>query len=682
MEYLFMPQGLETLRKDRFGCRSRHFRRLADQCQLYEKEVLPKEHPLKSITYYGMAAANLALMYKLTGQKRYLAEARRWIFAGVDYPHWGKAVKVDVDLSAAWLLFGYGLCYNWLREDLELSDRQALLEKLILQGQRMYRYAVETGYDALLRQQKIQKAESDTVDVLTGRSWATTYWQNHNWIDFAGLAMAGYAIAGDYPQAKVWTDMARENFLKVFPLLPEDGSDYEGVVYWRYGVIWLVHYAQLLRETEGIDLFAGSEFLKNTFFYRLYQLAPDREQNFNHGDCHDRHSGHIPCLYYKLASEYGNGYAQTLADEVLEHSLFREGYQSGVKPGILPEAFLEYLWYDPNVESRPLEELPTTRYFADLGLVCARTSWDKDAIAFSYKCAPGGGHKQWELTHRMEQAEGLNTRSMGHHHPDANSFMLIRGGDFLAVDEGYSSRKMARHHNLMLVDGTGFCGDGGYDVYARLEEHQKAEILAFQSFENGFYLCGESAGMYAPELKLQKMRREILTCGKGWYLMLDTAASELPHTYTWLLHGDQMPVRDGDHYRFENAGSAMEVFPGDLELRFGSTMMSVSANVTSQEPDNMVYTRLYTLCEENKLPEREMVFLNLITAGPCSREALPAAAVERTAFGWQVSVDGARIVVNLSGHPQDTPIGECSHRFTVLDEDGGRWEADAPSESL
>ena len=667
MKYFYMPQGLDVLRQQRFGCRSEQFRRLSDQCQLYEREVLPTEHPLKSITYYGMAAANLSLMYLISGQEKYLAQACRWIFAGVNYPHWGKAIKVDVDLSAAWLLFGYGLSYNWLKDVLSPSDRQRLLEKLILQGERMYRYAVETGWDAQKPQQVIQNAQGNTVDVLTGRSWAVTFWQNHNWIDFAGLAMAGYAIMDEYPSAKCWTEAAKKNFLQVLSLLPEDGSDYEGVVYWRYGVIWLFHYAQILREREGIDLFQQSAFLKNTFFYRLYQLAPDKEQNFNHGDCHDRRSGHIPCLYYKIASEYRNGYAQTLAQQVLQHSLFREGYQSGVKPGILPEAFLEYLWYDPTVTPMPLEELTTIRYFPDLGLISARTGWGQDEVAFSYKCSPGGGHKQWNMAFDIRNETEIDPRSMGHHHPDANSFMLIRGGDFLAIDEGYSSCKMAQHHNLVLVDGKGFAGDGRYDVYAGTEEEYCGQVQDFVIHGNGFYLRGESSGFYPKDLELQQMQREILSCGTGWYLVLDTICSAKPHIYTWLLHGDQQPSFRNDHYRFENGSSAMEVWPGDLGLRFGSTVMMASANVTSQEPDNMVYTRLETLCEENKIPTDKLILLNLITIGSaceCSA-AMPKVTIKPTPYGWLISCGEDKIAVNLSGKSQQTPVGTLQNRYLV-----------------
>ncbi len=84
------------------SCKSSQFTRLLEQCKVYSNQKLSKEHPPTSITYIGMGAANLALAYKITGQKQYLDEAKRWIFTAVNYDVWGYGFLVDVDLSASW----------------------------------------------------------------------------------------------------------------------------------------------------------------------------------------------------------------------------------------------------------------------------------------------------------------------------------------------------------------------------------------------------------------------------------------------------------------------------------------------------------------------------------------------------------------------------------------------------
>ncbi|MFK7946662.1 MAG: hypothetical protein AB8G11_03655 [Saprospiraceae bacterium] len=85
MNYLLLNNQLETLKAELKTTRKEHFIRLIEQCKLYESEKLSKTHPPTSITYMGMAAANLSLAYRLTEQKHYLTEAKRWIFTAVGY---------------------------------------------------------------------------------------------------------------------------------------------------------------------------------------------------------------------------------------------------------------------------------------------------------------------------------------------------------------------------------------------------------------------------------------------------------------------------------------------------------------------------------------------------------------------------------------------------------------------
>ena len=401
----------------------------------YRTQELPAEHPTASITYFGPAAANLALAYRLTGQPHYLDEAWRWISTCLDYPHWGKAKLPDHDLDAGWLLHGLSLAYSWLGDDLDADARGRLAEKLELQGQRLFDFAVATE----------------------GSWWSSSYWQNHNWICYAGLATAGYALG-----RSDWTERARANFDVVLSQLAADGSDAEGVVYWRYGVPWLAVYLDLVERTEGIKLWDDCSFLANTMTWRLHQSMPGFEENFDHGDCHDRRSGHSVALYYKLAAAYRDGRAQWLADDVAERSFWREAYASGVKPGVMPEAFYELLWYDPSIEPTGLGQEPVTGYFPDLGQVTTRTSWaDPAATAVSFKSAPGGGNTAWDAAERDRNERGWETLDAGHHHPDAGAFVLASHGSYLAVDDGYANHKRAEHHNLVTVDGHGWMGDGG-----------------------------------------------------------------------------------------------------------------------------------------------------------------------------------------------------------------------------
>lgn len=590
-KYLFIEQDIETLKEKIKDTNNGCFKRLYEQCRLYSATQLTVEHPKGSSTFMGMAAANLSLAYLLTKQDHYLQEAKRWILTGCSYPHWGHAHLVDVDLSASWLLFGFSLSYDWIKDELTEEERTIIKDKLILQGDRMYNF----------------------IENNKGEGWVTAYWQNHNWINLTGQAAAGYALGEECENSQAWIDYAKENFELVYDIMANDGSDYEGVVYWRYGAMWLLMYAHLLKEREGYNYFEHCDFLKNTFYYRLYQSAPNLEEIINYGDCHDRRSGHSSAMYYKFASEYKNGHAQKLANTVRDEFLFREQYESGVKPGILPEAWLELIWSDFSVEEEEFDTLPLVKHWEDLGLVVMRSSWEKDAIHFSVKSGIPGGEKQWERSWEMDKRLGWKTRGLSHQHPDNNSFILNAFDAFLAVDEGYNRTVTADEHNVVIVDGKGYEHEGGNNVWKETAYETKG-TMDFAS-ENGITLAeGEAHKFYAKELNLNEYRRNVVYTENGHFYMLDELKSTDEHTYSWLMNSDTVfnTVAEDKHL-IENGPSKLEVFTLFPENK---TVISKETNVraimTTQEPDKFRETKMKTMVIENTEKAKDMNFFNIL----------------------------------------------------------------------
>jgi hypothetical protein len=597
MEPLLIAGRLEGLRASLTSTHAAQWRRLAEQCDWYRGQTPPPEHPTASITYFGPAAANLALAFRLTGQRGYLDEAWRWIATAISYPHWGKAKLPDHDLDAGWLLHGLSLAYSWLRDDLPADRAAALREKLELQGERLHAFAVESE----------------------GSWWSSSYWQNHNWICYAGLATAGYAL--DRPE---WTERAKENFALVLDLMPEDGSDAEGVVYWRYGVPWLATYLDLLERTEGVDWWRRGSFMANTFTWRLHQCAPGFEENVDHGDCHDRRSGHSVALYHRLAAAYRDGRAQWLAHQVAQRHFWREAYASGVKPGVMPEAFAELLWFDPAVEPVDPAGEPTSAYFPDLGQVTARTSWDDDATFVSFKAAPGGGHKAWETAERFRRERGWETLNAGHHHPDAGGFVLVSHGAFLAVDCGYSNAKRAAEHNLVLVDGQGWAGEGRYHVYKDLPFEAQPRLRDVTIADGWVHAVSESAAMFDPALGVRRVDRTLVVTPAGRLVLLDRLAADEPREWTLLLHGDwpaepvegRIAIRSGpaqawltvlapDEHRIEQVDTPIEANPtaSTPSLRITKTLRTVRIS-TPRRSEAMILTALEPTSALHPAPAR------------------------------------------------------------------------------
>ncbi|KAA3662032.1 MAG: DUF4962 domain-containing protein [Chloroflexi bacterium] len=595
--------------------------RLLKQAKSYDSYLPPPEHPRDSITYIGMAAANMALANLLTGDASYIEPLRKWIKVGIGYPHWGLARMPDHDLDAAWLLFGLSLAYNWVGDKLPEDERTALRDKLILQGRRLYDFALETE----------------------GKWWSSAYWQNHNWICYGGLATAAGALMNEHPEAKAWMDRAVENFKIVLPLFPEDGSDYEGVVYWRYGYPWLLISAHLIQEERGIDLH-DSEFLRNSFHHRLHLSGPNLVDTANFGDCHDRRSSNSRMILYRLASLYRIGEAQWLANYFEESGEWeREGREGLVKPGLLPEAWLDFVWYDPSVEMKPLLEMEKTAVFPDMGLLTTRSSWNEDATYLAFKCGTPNGARGWHLGQAIDRKNGWDTIKASHEHPDENSFILIRGNDYLSVDPGYSKDKKTHNHSTMLVDGKGQYSEDGYNTFANLDPAWGGRLQEWFAANGLTYVCGEAAGSYHPDFQLSQFKRQMAMVGDDLLLICDDLQSGAAHNYEWMLQADYPSEQTHVNQFTINAGETQMVVTAVLPeaVTHKTREVEITANPTSAKPDWIIRRTQHTLVLSLEKPcadTRFLVAIDLADSGAAVAEVVKVDCLGGTAV--KVTRDG------------------------------------------
>ncbi len=598
-------EDFDALKKDILSSKKNHFYRLIDQADSYHNFKLSDTPPLESTTYFCQAILNLSLAYKLTSDQRYLDDAIRFIDTVCNYPYWGNAHLVNVDLSASWILFGLSLAYDWLSDILNPTFKKKILDKLVLQSSIMYDY---------------KKANE-------GKGWATNYFQNHNWINMTGLAACGYAIKREYPDAAKYIQEAKNNFKLVFEYLPDDGSDYEGVAYWRYGVYWLLVYAELLKNQEGYNYFEKSNFLKNTFYYRFYQSASELKKQLNFGDCHDRYSGHSAAMYYKFASEYNDIYAQTYGNMVSNELRFEEQYQSKIKPGILPEAWLELLWYNPNIKCGSFDDLPLVRKLDDLGLITIRDGFGPDSTVLSAKCGYPGGKKQWHIGTEYIQKDNKWIMALSHNHSDNLSFILTKGHSYLVIDEGYNRNIMPNHHNVLLVDGLYADSLNCNDVYMssikkRLEEYPDynmdnyyGEIKTFNSNNGVTYFEMENTNIYPLNLKMKKVSRFILTNNLKYIVLIDTFISDNNHLYQSVFNTDTQ-LQQLSENRFYQKNGIEEMYlttycESELSVRYEKNI--IKSVMTTQEPDKYMLQDLNCLMLGNVKPNKKHIQISVIT---------------------------------------------------------------------
>lgn len=604
MRKLFIDQSIESLRQDCLGVKRSFFERLLTQTTRYKSMPISENHPAKSTTYMGMAIANVSLAYLITKQPHLLKEAKRWIEAVLRYPDWGFAHLVNVDLSAAWILFGLSLGYDWIKEDIDEDLKKRIEEKLYRHATIMFDY-----------QQKTK-----------GKGWSTQYFQNHNWINFTGMAACGYALAGIYEEASLWTKEARINFDKVYAYMADDGSNYEGVVYWRYGATWLFHYAHLLKTAENVDVFKTTPFLQYTFDYRVSQAVPNLEETANFGDCHDTRSAHSAAIYFKTAKEYHNPYAQYLGELVINQFLYSEHYESQVKPGILPEILFELLYVDPTIAKKDFSDYPTFQYFEDLGLVSHRSSFDLDATYLTFKCGHPGGKKQWKLLFE-ELKNGVDAFGLSHQHPDNTSFILHAKGDYLVIDEGYNRNGHVKDHSVITVDGLGYDVENVNDVlkascFARMKDQKDFDPLTdfvaemtHVHHEAGISTFGGDAHkLYDPRLELTELSRCMIMLPHDIIVMRDHVKSLSSHTYEWHLNTPVEGVIHDGYVSYTHNFAHMDLFHvSEHALNYEQYINPIKAVMTTQEPDKFHEVDLNVLKATNQEKANSLDLLTVLS---------------------------------------------------------------------
>jgi len=598
-------------------------RRFKDELEREIAIEVPLVHPKQSITYISLYMTNFALAYRITGEKRYLDAALAWMRAVSNYPGWGNDKNIDVDLSASWNLWGLSLAFDWLYEEFSEEDRE------------LFTNAIEHHCDIFL----------DFVDSHLGHGWSTEYWQNHNWINMTGIASAGYVMNRRGLDGHRAIEMTEANFAKVYEELAEDGSNYEGCSYWRYGGMWLFMYAWISRSEGYRDFFKTSGYLQNTFYYRLYQSSSDLSRQLNFGDTHDLYSSHPACVYFMYAREYRDGHAQKLGHKVVTEFLADEWSKSKVHPGILPEAGLEFIFFDPTVEEKDFTDLPLHREFADLGLVSIRSSWEKDAMCFSFKCGYPGGKKQWTHGWPINRKNGWQCMSVSHHHPDNLCYQLVKGERYFVADDGYNRVSKAFNHGNLLVDGCFTDAEGVSDIYRISAEQRIAKDSSFRPDEEyygtlsplcisreGYSAEGRSEKIYPLELGVERASRYFFTDGRSFVFFLSVLRTEEPRKLSLVTNTFERPIRKGiGDYEYPETGVTYKVV-SDCHIEDTFSVHVIESIMTPQEPDLKCRVDQQSLDLSTSKKEKSCCFAELVSYD-----------------GGELAIEKDRVVLEIAG---------------------------------
>jgi hypothetical protein len=467
----------------------------------------------------GLAIAEAAFVYKIEKDKKYLDAARKFMDAAVSYDIWGYANnKPNADLAAGHLLYGLGWGYDLLYNDLNENERTRYRDKLIKQSRLLYEFF---------------KPKS-------GKTYA--YSQNHTFIPIAGLGVAAYALYGETPEAADWASLSRAIFDRVLDTYSQDGYYYEGFEYWIFSTPWLVHYLDAHAHATGEDLYDRPGF-REMYKYVAHSMLPTGNYVFDFGDIFEgpltragkgdeyprtHPNGHFNTNYnllYRLAQRFQSGEAQGVAAWLKSfHQVNAEDYWSLV-------------WFDPALKPVPITQQPTSHHFTDHDVFYWRSDWTTKATAFAFKCGPSEGHHAATLVKQFPEWR----LSSGHAHPDANSFIIFAGGQYLTGDTGYAGVPMTEHHNTILINGKGQSKEGaGHDAFEGVDydRFNQVRIVEVKVAKDAVVVSGDATNAYEPERGVKKFVRDFIYRPGTGFTVQDDVETSGPSVITSVLHAD------------------------------------------------------------------------------------------------------------------------------------------------
>jgi sugar phosphate permease len=489
----------------------------------------------------AFAISEISLAYAVEQKPAYLAAARQWLFAAIDYEPWGYTFnKPNVDLAAGHLLYAIGWAYDLLYHDLTEAERARVRASLERHAALVANYFSPGG---------------------TRKRFAFT--QNHDFIPTAGLGVAALALMGESAEAPKWAALARAHQHRAGTLLSPDGYYYEGMEYWIFSSPWLVHFLDAWEHCTGESLWAQGPFA-NWKYYVAHSLLPDGQGVFDFGDVWEG-----PLTRAKRGEEYDRIYpGGTLQSNynVLYRvaDRLRDPQTQAVATRLASfghsnlEEYWSLIWFNPALTPAPMSALPAFHTFEDSGLVFWRSGWEASATAFAIKGGPPEGHHALAQLSAIPEWEPSN----GHAHPDVASFIIFAKGQYLTGDTGYAGVPLTRQHNTITIDGMGQGHEGkthevweGVD-YARL---QTIRITRGDLSAQAATIVVDGAGAYDAARGLTHFTRTFSFAAPGTFRVRDDVAIGTAAPVQWYLHSDAPFTGSDRAWRTTRGGVSLDV---------------------------------------------------------------------------------------------------------------------------
>lgn len=441
--------------------------------------------------------SRLGIGIAMTRDQRLIDKGNVWLSTAYA-EDWAFDADKTVGLDVAHKLAGFALLYDCMYNDLTQAERN--------------------DYDELLEEGLI-KFRTHGYDI--NDYWTNDYQNNHMHFRATASLYCAAILADKLPGLQNEYNNVMTVWRRIGYMSPHDGSNHEGLNYSNYGGQMLYPGIYALKHCTGMDLTA-SEHYHNVGYYYIHHLVPGMVSGFGFGDAGNSAASSGPNYLFQIASFTQDPYIQYTAHQL------REKYASEF---FLRQWFI--LFNDPQLEKKPLTDLPLYRYFDDLGIVVSRSGWGPDATAVAFKCGPLGG-KLINETRGTEYSWFTDYVNVAHDDPDAGTFLLFTKGSFLTTGDGYEKvDKVTTQHSTFIVDDRTQYGGGGPWCQPEADQSRYAWQKDFFAVNDRVVFSGDMKGVYP---NMDKLNRIFVSHRANYIIIYDDAASATAgRTFEWRL---------------------------------------------------------------------------------------------------------------------------------------------------
>ncbi|MFC2125260.1 DUF4962 domain-containing protein [Bacteroidota bacterium] len=398
----------------------------------------------------------LALVWKITGEQKYLEGAKKWLvhMAGWD-PNGITSYNLPLpdgstgnDEAGMPMLERMAITYDWIGDKLNAEEKSLVLSSLKERGNQLLNY-------------------------YTTNDFISEPWSNHAVRALAFTGLAGLSALGELPEAEKWLDYVIRCYFTSFPTWGgDDGGWSQGLSYWTAYVLWQTNFVDALQLCTDVNLYK-KPFFRNNGYFAVY-FHPPYATRGGFGD----HGEAAPNLAEKLLVQR---YARAFNDPVLlwqaDNIHYDESHFNRLQ--VLPNKMDWKEWFmedviailsapPANLIARSPAGLPQAKLLRDIGWTAIHSDLGtaENDVWLLFKSSPYG--------------------SFSHSHADQNSFQVNAYGKSLIIDSGYYPwygsphhnlwTRMTRAHNAILINGRGQAY-GTMKASGTIEKFETSEAL-------------------------------------------------------------------------------------------------------------------------------------------------------------------------------------------------------------